>query len=645
MPARQTKGLDSNGGNGSRPLQSCRKERRPMAFMFIDSSNGGINAKPDREVRSFVMKSARNKKPWSTRPRSSKTETLTGEKPRRLSPSRTQGSNEPPQNIAPLPQLEWDPYSAPWVKHPVTSPRSSRSNSVFSSHSSNWACESPVSTSTSPCVGSDHAEEVYDSLHPTLLGMACQTSLNVSLTGSFDCLAVRLNADAEGLLHQFIEASTPRLLPIDPHKSSEAAATDWFATCIQSPIGAPFIYATLTSSARVAKLDPEVYKWRAISEVNMLLTDSNKNTDDTTIATVFMLLALEEASLADPRRKGDERRWSKSVNEAHLSGLRTMIGQRGGLAALGQNRCLQVFILMHSIAQSITTFKPPYALLIDADGQIQDYRSISLQSPNSFTRILRPFQNLSIGRALFDIVSTITIFVSDLTAWYESGICPVDSFELQKHASLLMYRLFDWYEQNARYQDQSATLVDQSICLALLIFMVNATEPNALSFGSRLSKTVTKLRKSLQRVPLLRWTNAPDILLWTLTMGALGAKGLPKGSRATSSAESELSFFTQYSYTAFLGHDNSVASTDLELLLEKMRTCLWIPSIFDVRVKRLWESMGLCKAEVWEWEELSSSSEGDKDQVVDDEYALGQSTTLRFFSAGGGKTRPMRGTT
>jgi len=78
----------------------------------------------------------------------------------------------------------------------------------------------------------------------------------------------------------------------------------------------------------------------------MLLTDPSKNTNDTTIATVLVLLALEEADLADPRRKGDDRKCSVSVINAHLSGLRTMIMQRGGLVALSGNRCLQVFILM-----------------------------------------------------------------------------------------------------------------------------------------------------------------------------------------------------------------------------------------------------------------------------------------------------------
>jgi hypothetical protein len=116
--------------------------------------------------------------------------------------------------------------------------------------------------------------------------------------------------------------------------------------CIQSAIGAPFIYAVLTSSARAAQLDPETYKWRAMSEVNGLLSNPRTSTNDTTIAAVLILLANEEADLADPRRQGDRRECSLMVNEAHHNGLRTMIRQRGGLAALSGNRVLQVCLLM-----------------------------------------------------------------------------------------------------------------------------------------------------------------------------------------------------------------------------------------------------------------------------------------------------------
>lgn len=133
---------------------------------------------------------------------------------------------------------------------------------------------------------------------------------------------------------------------MDIHKSSSFAATDWIARCIQSPSGASYIYAALTASARAVGLDSEAYKWRAVSEVNKLLSNPKTSTDDTTIATVLVLLALEESDLADPRRQGSDREWSLSANDAHLNGLRTMIGQRGGLVALNANSCLQVFILM-----------------------------------------------------------------------------------------------------------------------------------------------------------------------------------------------------------------------------------------------------------------------------------------------------------
>lgn len=81
-------------------------------------------------------------------------------------------------------------------------------------------------------------------------------------------------------------------------------------------------------------------------EVNKLLSNPRMNIEDTTIAAVLILLALEESDLADSRRQGSDREWSLSANNAHLYGLRTMIWQRGGLAALSTNRCLQVFLLM-----------------------------------------------------------------------------------------------------------------------------------------------------------------------------------------------------------------------------------------------------------------------------------------------------------
>jgi len=196
-----------------------------------------------------------------------------------------------------------------------------------------------------------------------------------------------------------------------------------------------------------------------------------------------------------------------------------------------------------------------------------------------------------------------------------------------------MYRLFNWYQHSE--SDHSCKTLDQSICLALLIFMVEVTEPNVAAVRSRLSGTVRKLRETLQSVAMTQWTNAPGLLFWTLTMGALGAKRQPK-ARSTSGFESDFAFFTRYSKAAFTGRNRSGTCT-AEQLLVKMRTCLWITSIFGERAKKLWVAMGLCRTNVVE---LDSPSSSEGEQVVDDEYALGQSTTLRFFT--GDKNRPRR---
>jgi hypothetical protein len=81
----------------------------------------------------------------------------------------------------------------------------------------------------------------------------------------------------------------------------------------------------------------------------------------------------------------------------------------------------------HSIAQAITTFRPPYALLHEANGQIEDYAVTTCRSPRSFAHIISPFTALNLNRALLKIIGTISIYTADLGIWYETCICPVGS--------------------------------------------------------------------------------------------------------------------------------------------------------------------------------------------------------------------------
>ncbi|KAA8615609.1 hypothetical protein TUN199_04157 [Pyrenophora tritici-repentis] len=256
MLAQQAKRIDTTRADSGRTSPSRKGEKPPTTYMFIDSSNGGINAKPDKVVRSFVMKSARNKKPWSTRPKSPKSESTSNIKASRGTSCRY---NAPPQ-ASNTHALGCGSPLMPLEKWTVTSRSSSRSNSVFSSNSSTWTGNSPVSRYTSPCAENNYADEAFNLPNTERPSLSSQSTLFIRSLGSFDCLSVQLDTKTKYLLHQFVQMSTPRLLPIDLHRFSEVAATEWISACIHSPMGAPFVYAALTPASRATKIDTDAYK-------------------------------------------------------------------------------------------------------------------------------------------------------------------------------------------------------------------------------------------------------------------------------------------------------------------------------------------------------------------------------------------------
>jgi hypothetical protein len=167
--------------------------------MFIDSSNGGVNAKPDKNVRSFVMKSARHKKMWSTRPKSPRTNASSDEKPRRRSSIQTNNSTEHRASLDNLSRLN---CCTPADTHSHTSPNSAKSDSVFSFNSTDYSWDSFGSCSTSPCMEYQQAEDAYSLSHLPQMLLPYRYTFDKGTLGSFDCLAVALDVNAESLLRQ-----------------------------------------------------------------------------------------------------------------------------------------------------------------------------------------------------------------------------------------------------------------------------------------------------------------------------------------------------------------------------------------------------------------------------------------------------------
>lgn len=250
---------------------------------------------------------------------------------------------------------------------------------------------------------------------------------------------------------------------------------------------------------------------------------------------------------------------------------------------------------------------------------------------------MQPFQYLDIDPTLSRINSSITAFTADLNTWYDNrpGSLVRDALELQKHSCLLMYRLFDYYYQGEESEvtgKPGRRLADQTVCLALLIFVIIVTEPDASSVGPRFTQAVTRLRAALERIPTTHWKESTALLLWIVTLATLGAKKLPRLQR---DHDSDYFFFIQYFKSASEPEAHADIRTE-ELLNTMLETCPWVAFILDTRAKRLWSGMGLCAAEAMEVVESSSEDEG---QPVDSEYAVGQSTALRFFPARRGGKR------
>ncbi|KAJ4305066.1 hypothetical protein N0V90_000596 [Kalmusia sp. IMI 367209] len=597
---------DSKHGQSSvRSGSSARRStKKVQQFMFIDSSEKGVNSKPDRNVRSFVMKSARSKKPWSTRPgqKSPKEDT----DPESTSPSDTKPYGPHPtwpEDLSPTTiSPSWQHAAASptiWSSNP--SPVS-RNSSFLSTRSRSQPYISPASPSCSLCDIPECTGDLCSQPHASN-SPANRAGFAVKFTDEFDCLPVPTDYNTRELLNKY------------HHQTSKRQTAQWISKGIQSPTGAPFLYAIFTSSALYRQFTGSAsprevleYKISAISEINKQLSDTRSQIDDNNIAAVFMLLCIEESAVTAK----EDVEWATMQRQLHLDGLKTMINQRGGLAALNSNQCLQTFILMHSIAHAVSTFERPYTTLVDSTGNIQQYDIPSFRGRPASARILRFFHPLRLDLDLYDIISNVVVFIGDLNIWNDNIKTPVDPIEMQKHVCLLVYRLFDWYKLREECSNIDRNPVDQSICLALIIFLVIAYNQN---YSIMVYAASLRLITSLENCLLFNWGNATDVLMWTLTMGGLAARHTEN-----------FDFFKRNCVMAFKAQGFN-EDTNPEEVLDRMRKFLWLRKL-DKDVKDVWAEMGICKGE--DVVDMMMSGMKSPDRIKKEDI-VGGLTNERFF--------------
>jgi hypothetical protein len=280
----------------------------------------------------------------------------------------------------------------------------------------------------------------------------------------------------------------------------------------------------------------------------------------------------------------------------------------------------------HSVAHAIITFERPYTKLVDTRGQVQQYDIQNFRDQPSSTRTLRLFRSLDLESTLFNITANVIVFIGDVAASSEDRRLPLNPLELQKHASLLLYRLLDWYKIGEEEPVNERSPLDQSVCLALMICVIFAANTHP-SDEFMVQTAAHKLRVSLEKC-LFRWAHAPDLLIWTLLMGSLA-------TYHSQQPKPDFPFFKQYCGLAFADQGFNELSNAAEIL-DRMRKCVWLPKL-DRKAKKLLVGIGLCMGEevVETVEGVDDGAKEDVDwdvDVVGKEHVVGGLTNGRFFA-------------
>lgn len=275
----------------------------------------------------------------------------------------------------------------------------------------------------------------------------------------------------------------------------------------------------------------------------------------------------------------------------------------------------------HSIAHSISSFERPYATLLDAQGHAVKYSMLHSKAQTPPTHLLQLLRYLDIEGELQDLASDAASLSVDMTSWLDDPKCILDPVQLQTHGFLLLQRCL------AFLSTSSSTIqpLDHSLCLAILIFVVRITQPADYSFHAMATASVPRLRVALKKAPVSEWANAPDVLLWILTIGSLAAQGTQ-----------HFDFFAQTSAAAFASADID-ETTSRDKLMARMKSILWLDSLMDAPARKLWTQLGVTKSPdsihfVEEEEDQKTGVTGPLTPDDKDEAAVGRLTSTRFFT-------------
>lgn len=172
------------------------------------------------------------------------------------------------------------------------------------------------------------------------------------------------------------------------------------------------------------------------------------------------------------------------------------------------------------------------------------------------------------------LLDDLSVLTTQLAYWLDDPQAPFEPLDLQTRGNMIQVRLLGKYSER-KTADASSPL-ESALCLAALVF-------TALTFQSRHEPGIqvlhhTALDQLINNLTLTQeseWSVAPDLLLWVLVIGAIGARGSPG-----------LAWFLKR-LSSFCFDRKLIAVNDV---IERLRPLLWIDRQLNGLLTELWHS-------------------------------------------------------
>ncbi|CAI6278484.1 unnamed protein product [Periconia digitata] len=534
-------------------------------FLFVDTAKAKSSRQGRRNARSFVMQKARRERPWST----SKHGTKQRRSPETTSPT-TGGTRTPDLSHTPITSTPSPPLAS---THPEYSSYPDANSLLVVKQELCQDCQ--ILT----C-------QFGQQLCPRCLLLQAQTSpqdLDNSLFDPFDSSSVDMNGQTSVLIEHFVTQMAPAAIAIDVRGKSDLMRIAWFGTAMGHR---GFMHSLLCTAALhqyfcgIGSFETILYhRMMAVTAINSALSslDFEEGISDANIGAVFNLLTIEESLKHIERNHREDGQTDQ--RRVHYDGLRRMIQLRGGLLAIGSNRILQAFILWHSTAHAIATFKEPYLTVEDLISAACNPRHPSGYFPEISYHLLDCCKVVQVRETLMVVVEAVVTLIADLNSLFSNPQSPLDPVDVQNYACVLQCTLLQWLRSN-----EHVSPLEDALCITLLIFTVRTTEalrvsPTSHPFHVAANK---KLEQALSATSRANWEMCPELLVYILAIGAISSEG---------SFES-LWFVHQASLAcAEYGIQNA------DMLLERLHLCGWVNFKLDRAVCHLWERIASCRLE------------------------------------------------